>query len=40
MNQDIVYEILRHLHHLSAIKPEENGGALLAKKLMLSLDKK
>lgn len=32
MNSDIIYEILKYLH----ICPEENGGALLAKKTMLS----
>jgi hypothetical protein len=30
MNQDIVYEILKFLH----LAPEENGGALLAKKVI------
>jgi hypothetical protein len=32
MNSDIVLEILRHLH----LCPEENGGALLAEKVILS----
>jgi hypothetical protein len=32
MNSDIVYEILKWLH----LSPEENGGALLAKKVTIS----
>lgn len=35
MNQDIVYEILKHLY----LCPEENGGALLARKVLLSTKK-
>jgi surface protein len=36
MNSDIIYEILRFLH----LAPEENGGTLLAKKLVLSFRKR
>jgi hypothetical protein len=32
MNQDIIYEIIRYLY----LAPEENGGALLAKKVLIS----
>jgi hypothetical protein len=35
MNQDIVYEILKHLY----LCPEENDGALLARKMILSTKK-